>query len=394
MPTLAVPDVHSRQRRAGYDPAVLANARVLAPGAGALGQNVLQNLALSGVGELRIVDGDHFEEHNRSRSPLHPRRGSYSSGDVLPKASSVARELRSLHVDESARILYANTWLEELGLGAFAGVDVIAACVDSLAAREYLAQAAMLLGIPIVDGGFSGANLGMTVYLPGPDPTREPCWSCAGDAEPGAFSCQEYARNAEASGVVPALQNGAAALAALVAEAVIGVLHDREPAARRVALDLRRGTSTVYRPVPDPVCSRNHRRLPEARPVTATGSTTVRELLHATGSDDALLLLRKQYAYVERANCPRCASTCTVEAPVHRWRRNPLCTDCDGPWPRASHQLDSPDTIDASIGASHPRADITLAQLGFRPGDTIELYGAADAAVRLAGGPDDLFAQA
>src|SRR5579884_1784643 len=143
----ATPDVQSRARRAGYDPGILADACVLVVGAGALGQNVAQDLALSGVRELRLVDGDIFEPHNRSRSPLHPRGGTYAPGQTLPKASRVAAELASIHVVEDARIIAADTWIEELGLGAFSGVDVVAACADSLAARAYLARVALQLSL-------------------------------------------------------------------------------------------------------------------------------------------------------------------------------------------------------------------------------------------------------
>jgi molybdopterin/thiamine biosynthesis adenylyltransferase len=392
MPALPTASVHSRARRAGYDPSILARSCVLIVGAGALGQNVALDLALSGVRELRIVDGDVFEDHNRSRSPLHPRRGSYAHGEVLPKAYCVASELRALHVDDQARILHASTWIEELGLGAFSDVNAIAACVDSLVARAYVARIAMLLDIPIVDGGFSGANLGMTVYPRGDDPRSKPCWSCGGDALPGGFSCQEYARYAEASGVVPAIQNGAAALAALCAEAVISLLHDREPEPRRVALDLRSGDSTVFRPRPDPVCSHTHRHMKPAESIAAAPTATVREVLRLVRGDQAMLLLRD--TYIERANCPGCTSTCEVEAPMHRWRRNPMCMECGGPWGRATLQLASPDTLDIGLTDDDQRSDLTLEQLGFRAGDIVEFEGGEHAAIQITGSPDDLFAPA
>ena len=85
-------EVFSREMLAGYDPEILHGGTVLVVGAGAGGQNLLQNLALSGVGEIRIVDHDHFEEHNRTRSPLYPT-------DILPaeggagKARLVAEKL-------------------------------------------------------------------------------------------------------------------------------------------------------------------------------------------------------------------------------------------------------------------------------------------------------------
>jgi adenylyltransferase/sulfurtransferase len=383
------PEMQSRARRAGYDPAVIRDACVLIVGAGALGQNVAQNLALTGVGELRVVDGDHFEEHNRSRSPLHPRRGTYAPGETLPKASCVACELARIHVDDDAQVLAADTWIEELGLGAFHGVDVIAACVDSLVARSYLACASMLMNIPIVDGGFAGANLGMTVYPQTANPHAAPCWSCAGDALPGAFSCVAYARYADANGIVPAIQNGAAAIAAMCSEAIIGILHGRETEPRRVALDLRSGESRVFRPRPDPDCAASHRRLPAVSPSALGPSATMADLLDELATPGSTVF--PPDVYVERAHCPSCARTCDVGAPTHRWRRDPRCRGCNGPWPRADVQVSSPDIIDAGLTAGDPRSALTLFQLGARPGDVLEVDGGPVPVVRLAGTPADLF---
>jgi len=394
MPTLsAIPDMQSRARLAGYDPDVLAASTVLVVGAGALGQNVAQNLALSGVRELRVVDGDLFEEHNRSRSPLHPRRGAYAPGQRLPKASSVAAELARIHVDDEARILAADTWIEELGLGAFAGVDAVAGCVDSLVARAHLARVALLLDVPIVDGGFSGANLGMTVYPRSDDPREAPCWSCAGEALPGAFSCEQYARYADASGVVPAIQNGAAALGAMCAEAVVGLLHGRETEPRRVSTSLRTGESLVFRPQPDPECAARHRRLPPATDLELSPGATVREALAALGDPRAALF--PPDVHVERAHCPveSCRATCDVGAPMHRWRRDPRCRECGGPWPRSERQVASPDVIDGGLTADDPRSGLTLEALGVRPGDVVEVQGGGCNAIRLAGGPEDLFSR-
>ena len=384
-------DIHSRARLAGYDPTILDDACVLVVGAGALGQNLAMDLALSGVRELRIVDGDIFESHNRSRSPLHPRGGVRDGRATLPKASSVARELELIHIDDEALVRFADTWVEELGIGAFGGVDVIAACVDALPARAYLARMAMQLNLPIVDGGFSGADLGMTVYPRSEDPSFAPCWSCGGAPLPGVFSCEEYARHASAAGVVPAIQAGAAALGALCAEAVISLLHEREPLPRRVALDLRTGESRRFRPSADPQCAARHRRLPTVHETDLPVSATVADALIEIGATHATLF--PPDIYVERANCPApgCHATCEVGAPGHRWRRDARCRSCGGPWSHAALQIPSPDMIDAGLTVEDARSSLTLERLGVRPGDVIELADWEHAAIRLRGGPDDLY---
>jgi molybdopterin/thiamine biosynthesis adenylyltransferase len=393
MPMLTtIPDLQSRARLAGYDPAILASGCVLVVGAGALGQNVALDLALSGVREMRVVDGDVFENHNRTRSPLYPRRGGNVLDAPLPKASSVAHELALIHVDHQARIRAADAWIEDLGLAAFDGVDVIAACADALPARAYLSRVAMYLGVPIVDGGFSGASIGMTVYPRTEEPRIAPCWGCGGAPLPGAFSCEHYARQADSHGVVPAIQTGAAALGALCSEAVIGLLHGGEERVRRVVLDVRSGESRSSRPSPDPECAPLHRRLSEVVDVALTPSATVATVLDTIGVSGVSLF--PPDVYVERANCPGCLTTCEVDAPSHRWSRDPLCRACGGPWERAGQQLASPDTIDAGLTVDDSRSTLTLAQLGARPGDVLELADAPYGAIRLQGGPDDLFTDA
>jgi hypothetical protein len=250
----------------------------------------------------------------------------------------------------------------------------------------------MLCNLPIVDGGFSGANLGMGVYPRSGEPRDAPCWSCTGPSLPGAFSCEHYARYAQAAGVVPAIQAGAAALGGMCTEAAMNLLHEREPVARRVAFDLRSGTSRAFHPQPDPVCASAHRRLPRALEVELSSSATAAELLSRLDEPGARLFLPD--VYVERANCPTpdCLATCEVGAPAHRWQRDARCVECGGPWERSGRQIASPDMIDAGLTLEDGQSGLTLRRLGIRPGDVVEVVGVREhAAIRIAGGPADLY---
>jgi len=160
-----------------------------------------------------------------------------------------------------------------------------------------------------------------------------------------------------------------------------------------VMLDLRSGESDVFRPRPDPECAERHRRLPELTPSTVTVDTTAGEALRHLGEEAVLF---PPDVLVERANCPEpgCNATCQVGAPAHRWRRDPRCTECGGPWPRAAEQIPSPDLIDGGLTATDPRCELTLKQLGAQPGDVLEVGGGEHGAIQIVGGPDDLFAGA
>ncbi len=80
-----------------WDQSRLAAARVLVVGAGALGNEVIKNLSLLGVGHLVIVDRDRIERSNLSRSILFR-----PADEGQPKATCAARRRRDLPRDRRA----------------------------------------------------------------------------------------------------------------------------------------------------------------------------------------------------------------------------------------------------------------------------------------------------
>src|SRR5438552_392866 len=88
--TIAIDDeLFSREARAGYDRARLDRGVGVLVGAGALGNNVAQTLALCGLGELRIIDFDHVARSNLTRAPLfRPER--LRGARPRPKAHELA----------------------------------------------------------------------------------------------------------------------------------------------------------------------------------------------------------------------------------------------------------------------------------------------------------------
>src|SRR6476619_5693457 len=72
----------------------LAAARILVVGAGALGNEVLKNLALLGVGTVYVIDLDLVEPSNLSRSVLFR-----AEDGGRPKAEVAARRAREINPD-------------------------------------------------------------------------------------------------------------------------------------------------------------------------------------------------------------------------------------------------------------------------------------------------------
>ena len=84
-------DRYSRLKLIGWwDQQRLASARVLVVGAGALGNEVLKNLALVGIGHITLIDFDTIENSNLSRSVLFR-----AADSGKPKATVAAAMIRN-----------------------------------------------------------------------------------------------------------------------------------------------------------------------------------------------------------------------------------------------------------------------------------------------------------
>ena len=146
-------DRYSRLRLiAWWDQEKLAQARVLVVGAGALGNEVLKNLALMGLGHIYIVDFDQVEESNLTRSVLFRRNDCGRS-----KAEAAASALKDLNPDLEILALNADI-LTDLGLGMVAEMDVVMGCLDNREARLWLNRMCWKTGTPWIDGGIQEIN--------------------------------------------------------------------------------------------------------------------------------------------------------------------------------------------------------------------------------------------
>src|SRR5215203_7171615 len=77
-----------------WDQARLARAKVLVIGAGALGNEIIKNLALLGVGNVLVADMDRIENSNLSRSVLYRAN---DNGQL--KATAAANATRGIYPD-------------------------------------------------------------------------------------------------------------------------------------------------------------------------------------------------------------------------------------------------------------------------------------------------------
>ena len=139
------------------------NARVLVVGAGALGNEVVKDLALFGVGHIYVVDFDQIELSNLTRSVLFREEDAYNHSY---KAEIVAK--RAMEINPQIKVVpFVGNLLSEVGFGIYRMVDVVIGCLDSRIARYQLNRLCMRAGKSWVDGSIENMTGSVQVYTPG-----------------------------------------------------------------------------------------------------------------------------------------------------------------------------------------------------------------------------------
>jgi len=205
-----------------WDQALLARAQILVVGAGALGNEVLKNLALLGVGRIAIADMDRVELSNLSRSVLFRE-----SDEGLPKAECAARAAREIFPGAQVYPITGNV-LADLGLGWFRWADVVIGALDNREARVFVNSACARVGRPWFDGGIEV----LRGIVRGFSPPVTACYECTmsqvdWDVLNKRRSCSLLARRALAHQGTPTTPTSASVIAAIQVQEVVKHLHRR-----------------------------------------------------------------------------------------------------------------------------------------------------------------------
>ncbi|MBC8009758.1 MAG: ThiF family adenylyltransferase, partial [Burkholderiales bacterium] len=205
-----------------WDQARLARARVLVIGAGALGNEVIKNLALLGVGHVVVADMDHVELSNLSRSVLFRE-----TDEGLSKADCAARAARQIFGGMAITPFNGNV-LAELGLGWFRWAEVVIGALDNREARVFVNSACARVGRPWFDGGIEVLH----GIVRGFAPPATACYECTmsrvdWDLLNKRRSCSLLARRAIAHRGTPTTPTTASIIAAMQVQEVVKQLHGR-----------------------------------------------------------------------------------------------------------------------------------------------------------------------
>jgi molybdopterin/thiamine biosynthesis adenylyltransferase len=312
---------YSRLEGTAFIRSRLAGLRVLVVGAGALGNEVIKNLALLGVRSLAILDRDRIDASNLTRSVL------FCTPDIerhiaagTPKADFAARRAVEINPDVDASPIVGE--IADLGAGVIRRVDLVFSCLDNEMARLELGWICTRLNKPVVDGGLGLINpsSGLVSLFPGSD---GPCYACRKgadrrrqllqDLQGREDPCAVKERHQRADAIIPTTPTMASIVGALQVE--IGVRHvcRDEPLPLSEGLSYRITLHPYVRLEPmtfaqSPNCPLHQ---PESivkdvteHPVQVSDAWTPAELLAAVGGEGAFLTF--DWPMTARARCRSC----------------------------------------------------------------------------------------
>jgi molybdopterin/thiamine biosynthesis adenylyltransferase len=205
-----------------WDQARLARARVLVVGAGALGNEIIKNLALLGVGNVLIADMDRIENSNLSRSALYR-----ASDNGKFKADTAARAAKDIYPDGRVHSFNGNV-VYDLGMGVFRWADVVIGGLDNREARLAINRACFRLGKPWIDGAIEQINGTARVFVP-----DGPCYECTmSDTDWKLLqhrrSCNLLSRPEMEGGKTPTTPTVSSIIAGVQTQEAVKLLHGLE----------------------------------------------------------------------------------------------------------------------------------------------------------------------
>lgn len=334
-----------RQQRIGWwDQSRLFNARILVVGAGALGNEVLKNLALLGVGHIWVVDYDTIEDTNLSRTVL------FRVADVnlgASKAITAAARAKALNPNANAVVKALHTdavWA--LGGGVYRHVDLVIGCLDNLEARMTVNKGCWRANKIWIDGGLWELSGTVAVFDAS---TQSACYECSmTDAHyeqaKQRYSCtNNTVKTMIKQGYAPTTQTISAIIGAIQCQEAVKILHD---------LDSFTGNRLVFNGLPhfytDPDLSpltlntltlnnqclchgeERYHDVVELKSAKAT-QTTPRQLIELVESHSGKkdLTLEIGRTFVIEAVCDQCQIHLRIERPLYLVKdMDAVCPNC------------------------------------------------------------------
>jgi adenylyltransferase/sulfurtransferase len=285
----------------------LAAAKVLVVGAGALGNEVLKNLALLGVGHVFIIDYDRIESTNLTRSVL------FREGDAgKPKCERAAAAVKAINPDVKVCALNGNV-ITDLGLGVFEAMDVVIGCLDNREARLWINRQCWKVNRPWVDGAIQEISGVAKVFVP----PASACYECAMTERDYQlinlkYSCPLLKREDIAEGKVPTAPTISSIIAGIQTQEALKLIH---------GMAVKPGAAMVFNGESNNFYITNYQRKENClshetygapRDVALGAKDTVEALFAATGGTQLIL----DRDLLVGLSCPKCSVKRDVLRPL------------------------------------------------------------------------------
>jgi adenylyltransferase/sulfurtransferase len=308
-----------------WDQKKLAAAKVLVIGAGALGNEIVKNLALLGVGNVLIADMDRIENSNLSRSILY--RAS-NNGEF--KSTAAARAARDVYPDIRAHAFVGNV-VYDLGLGVFRWADVVLGGLDNREARLAINRACWKTNRPWIDGAIEQIQGTARVFAP-----DGPCYECTmSDTDWKLLqmrrSCNLLSRPEMEAGKTPTTPTISSIIAGVQCQEAVKLIHGLQTISGRgwvfdglttdsYTVEYQRKTNCYSHEILEHIVSL------DASAESMTAGELLAEARRRLGKDTQLELARE---VLEKLVCPTCGREETLFASLGRVSADKaICPHC------------------------------------------------------------------
>lgn len=354
-------------------------ARILVVGAGAIGNEVLKNLALLGLGNIYILDRDSIEMSNLSRSIL------FRAADAgQPKAPTAARAISEINPNVAAWGQVGD-FRFDIGLGTLRRMDVIIGCLDNDETRFLLNRACRKVSRPWIEAGIEVLTGHVQVF----GSSEGPCYECSfSNADyqrlPQTLPCSLLAERNVRAGRIPTTPTIASIVAGVMAQEALKLLdvdrwHGRTLIGRYFSFDGRVGDVGIdYLPERDacPAHSALDPDLIVELPNATAKRTTVAQLLEeARARLGPTATLQLNFELAVEMKCPKCGRVKHLHVPLAKISRGQLTCECE--W-KCNYESDLiiTHTIGGNFsGCMDTLLELTLDKIGVPEMDILETRG-------------------
>jgi adenylyltransferase/sulfurtransferase len=344
-----------------WDQQRLSRARALVLGAGALGNEILKNLALLGVGHVFVADFDVVAHSNLSRSIL------FRAEDCgQRKVEVAARRARDIYPDQRVQPFHGNL-VYDLGLGIYRWADVILGGLDNREARVAINLAAARTGKRWIDGAIERLAGVARVF----DPATGPCYECTMNEVDWKMlearrSCALLSRQELEQGKVPTTPTTASVIAGIQCQEAVKGLHGLDTLrGQGFVFDGTRHQSYVVQYARKDDCPAHEAYAPIVELPWRGADTRAGTLLDRVRADlGAGAVLETNQDLLAALACARCGEEEPLFASLGK------VTEAQGRCPRC-HEHRTPRIYHTVDGTDLALLDRTLGELGIPPWDIL-----------------------